>query len=379
MKQPVHPFSGFHLVAAFCVMAAAVSSMVSSFPLVAFSKTARLLLLFFYAGTGARLAIKGQEQRFFGWLMRAIEVTVYISAAAYFGARQAIFGNPNSLGAVMGVVGEPLLLWSVFIADRGSVLRRRRAFALIICLVLLFFSRSRAGILAALLSSLALAVFSRRRRLAFQISVAVLLTAVLAVAVTPSESDNEDIPTKPEDSSLKSFYLYKGRSDGGILGSRRSPWQEATATIKETPWFGTGFGTAANEFGDDVEVGLYSSNTHTVREHGNSFLAILESVGLLGVIPFAALVIMQIVNLGRAWFWLAKTGDIYDYAVPLTLVTTAGLVNACFEDWLFAVGYYLCVLFWIFAFALLDYLPKTAKTAAAQSIPTWSLHPVAGD
>jgi hypothetical protein len=38
-------------------------------------------------------------------------------------------------------------------------------------------------------------------------------------------------------------------------------------------------------------------------------------------------------------------------------VVTAGLVHAAFEDWMFAVGYYVCVFFWTMAFILVDVLP----------------------
>ena len=41
------------------------------------------------------------------------------------------------------------------------------------------------------------------------------------------------------------------------------------------------------------------------------------------------------------------------------MVLLAGLVHAGFEDWLFAVGYYVSVYFWIFAFILADLLPAT--------------------
>jgi hypothetical protein len=33
------------------------------------------------------------------------------------------------------------------------------------------------------------------------------------------------------------------------------------------------------------------------------------------------------------------------------------MVHAFFEDWLFAVGYYICVFFWALAFILLDFAP----------------------
>ena len=47
------------------------------------------------------------------------------------------------------------------------------------------------------------------------------------------------------------------------------------------------------------------------------------------------------------------------------MVVLAGLLHAGFEDWLFAVGYYLTVFFWVAAFLLMDVLPgeSTYQTA----------------
>jgi hypothetical protein len=46
-------------------------------------------------------------------------------------------------------------------------------------------------------------------------------------------------------------------------------------------------------------------------------------------------------------------------------VVLAGLVNAAFEDWLFAAGYYLCVLFWGLAFVLDDFVYISDQLAAS--------------
>jgi len=48
------------------------------------------------------------------------------------------------------------------------------------------------------------------------------------------------------------------------------------------------------------------------------------------------------------------------------MVVTAGLIHAAFEDWLFAVGYYICVFFWTFAFALDDLIPAEARAVATR-------------
>ena len=45
------------------------------------------------------------------------------------------------------------------------------------------------------------------------------------------------------------------------------------------------------------------------------------------------------------------------YSIPLAMVVLAGLIHANFEDWLFAVGSYISVYFWVFAFLLADLVP----------------------
>ena len=50
------------------------------------------------------------------------------------------------------------------------------------------------------------------------------------------------------------------------------------------------------------------------------------------------------------------------------MVVLAGLVHASFEDWLFAVGSYPCLFFWVFAFVLADILPDAAVVPAAGGV-----------
>ena len=47
------------------------------------------------------------------------------------------------------------------------------------------------------------------------------------------------------------------------------------------------------------------------------------------------------------------------------MVVLAGLIHANFEDWLFAVGSYLCLLFWVFAFELVDIIPHAVEVPVA--------------
>ncbi len=167
-----HPrFSTFHMVAMFTVLAALVSAAVSSFPVVSLMKALSLLLLFLYASTGARLALSGREEKFFPRLLFFVEIVVYGSAVAYLVLRRPIYGNPNSLGAIMGVVAVPLLFWGLLTAE-GRTRHRRAIFVFMLSVGLLFYSQARAGMLAAVVSCCLTCIALRRYRLLIQGTVA---------------------------------------------------------------------------------------------------------------------------------------------------------------------------------------------------------------
>lgn len=362
-----HPrFFSFHMVAMASVLAALVSAAVSSFPLLSFMKAASLLLLFLYACTGARLALGGREEKFFPRLLFFVEIVVYASAVSYLVVRRPIYGNPNSLGAIMGVVAVPLLFWGVLTAE-GSPRYRRAVLIFLLSVGLLFYSQARAGILAAVVSCCLTCVVLRRYRLLIQSTIAFVSMATLALALAPSQQIM-DMPLRHEGSSLIGSFLYKGREEQGVMGSRLTPWDETVSVIKEHPWFGSGFGTSLSGSDNDVAVGEYSTVTAATREHGNSYLAILEGVGLLGVLPFYALAIMLAVKVWGVFTWLRHTANFRHYVVPIAMVLAAGLIHAGFEDWLFAVGYYLCVFFWVLAFSFLDLLPSAVPAVVYRPI-----------
>ena len=356
MKDRQHYFGSIHLVALFAVSAALVSAFVSVYPTVSTLKAMSLLLLFMYAASGARLAIFGREELFFRWILMISEVLVYVSAVCYFVFGFPLYGNPNSLGAVMGVVCAPLLLWSVLTTEKPLV-RRRRTFTLLLCLLLLFFSQARAGMLAGVVTCALCCLALRRYRILIQGSVFAVLLAVLAVILTPPDTGLDGMPVQHEGASFASYFLYKGQDASGVLGSRASPWQETATVIKEHPWFGSGFGTSPVWDMPEIQVGKYNSTSMTTREHGSSYLAIAEWVGLLGVMPFVLLLVLLVWHLSRILLWVTRTQNARHFCVPVSLVLIAGLIHAGFEDWLFAVGYYLTVLFWVLAFSLLDLLP----------------------
>jgi O-antigen ligase len=361
-----YSLSTFHLLAFLCVVAALVSAAVSAYPHLAFLKATSLLLLFLYGSTGARMAVRERAVNFFSKLLLGCELLVYITAISYFIFRDEIFGNPNSMGAVMGVAAAPVLLWGILASERPTT-RWRRTFAFALALLLLFSSYARAGIVGALASCILLCLALRRYGLLLGgVGVALALAAFVAT-VTPLHQQ----PAK----SLAVAFVYKGRGEDGMLASRRPIWDETVSTIQQHPWLGSGFGTSPTTSEVVQQPGSFESFREATREHGNSYLAITEWVGVVGDIPFLALVILVAVNVGRALAQARRTGNVFSPAIPLAGVLAAGLVHAAFEDWLFAVGYYLCIFFWTLAFIMVDIVPLTAlssECAAPRTARAWA-------
>jgi O-antigen ligase len=355
ISDPRHRFTTLHLVAFFCVVAALVSAAVSAYSGTAFLKAMSLLLLFLYGSSGARLAVEGREERFFARVLTSCEVLVYVTAIAYFGFQYEIYGNPNSLGAIMGVAVAPIMLWGILISERPAA-RWRRTFAFALTLLLLFSSYARAGIAAAIVSCILLCIALRRYGLLIRgLGVALVLAALVSVTIP--------LHQRPTD-SLTSAFVYKGRRDEGIFASRRSVWDDTVSAIQEHPWFGSGFGTSKTSSEVVQQSRSFESLPQATREHGNSYLAITEWVGFVGDIPFFALILLLVANLARALAHLRRTGDTLSPLIPMAGVLAAGLIHAAFEDWLFAVGYYLCIFFWTLAFIMVDILPATAPLPA---------------
>ncbi len=361
--RPRH-FGSLHLVASLCVLSALVSAMVSEIPRTALLKVASLFLLFLYASSGARVAVAGREHKFIRDLVLACEVIVYLSAVCYFALGYGVFGNPNALGAIIGVVVVPVLLWAALVAETRG-LRQRRFFALALCGGLLYLANSRASTLAAIVVVLVFTVAVRHQRLLLQFAFVSLFFLTVMAVVNPSHMDEMV-------SSFTGRVVFKeSGTHHGLLGSRLSPWAETVSVINRSPknrLFGSGFGTS--ELGD-LRPDIGSSSVYTLegtnREHGNSYLALAEYLGLLGSVPFLVLLFMLVRILVRIYSWMRRTGNPHHYCIPLSLVAIAGLVHAGFEDWLFAVGSYLCLFFWVSVFLLIDLAPEP-KAALRMSV-----------
>ncbi len=342
-------FGVFHLVALFCVVSAFASASASATAIIGSLKAGSLFLLFLYALTGGRVALAGHERSFVRGLVLACEVLVFVVSACYF-AGFNVFGNPNNLGAIIGVVAIPVLLWAALVAeDRAQAQRRYTALAL--CGVLLYLTACRAALVADALLAIGLALALRRPGLLLRIAFAGALLLELMAVANPSHVGQ----VMDSLSGRLVFKLQGHPSHQGVFGSRETPWDDTIAAVKRHPLFGTGFGTS--DVGEEGS-GIQGSSIYTVegtnREHGSSYLAMAEYMGLLGILPFLLLLVLLMRTAAQAFRWMRRTGSPAHYAVPFALVTVAGIIHAGFEDWLFAAGSYLCVFFWVSAFLLVD-------------------------
>ena len=359
-RQQRRSFNAIHLIAALCVLAAVASALVSTRTQLSLLKTGSLLLLFLYASCGARVAVANREDSFFKGLILACEAVAFLSAFSYLALRYALFGNPNALGAIMGVAVVPVLSWSLLIAeDRAE--RHRRTLALVLAGYLLLTSWSRAGQLACVVTLVFMCIALRRTKLLAKGALALTFMVAIVGVFRPAEVSSGIV-------SFAEQVVYKGKADHGILESRKSPWQDTVAAIKDSPWFGTGFGTD-RMLRQLVPDSSFRTIEGSVREHGSSYMALLQYVGLLGVVPFALLLLLVIRNIFRTYTWMRRTRNPVNYALPLAMVCLSGLLHAAFEDWMFAVGYYLALFFWTSAFLLVDFLPHGSQAATSVTHP----------
>ena len=359
-KAPRRPFGSIHLIAFFCVSAAFVSATVSPWVQMASLKALSLLLIFTYCASGARLAVLGREERFFRGLIWGCEFAVCFTAICYFGLGDSFWGNPNSLGQAMSIGVFPILLWGWLTSDRPGEKLFRLA-ALLLCTYLVYFSLARAGMASITLVTLIFCFCLRQYKLLVKVVAFVLVMVAITGMLDPGALSKRL-------GDMKDTVLYKGHKEEGVMGSRKTPWEKTKASIKEHPWFGTGYGTAPTGEDPGFGFGVVSSSAETAREHGSSYMAIAEWVGLLGLMPFVAILGVTASNVWKVCAWMRRTADPRHYSIPLAMVVLSGLVHANFEDWLFAVGSYACVYFWVFAFVLADLVPAAVEVPSARVV-----------
>ena len=372
LTSPRGKFRTVHLVATFCVLTAFVSASVSQYVQMASLKALSLALLLLYCACGVRLAAVGRENKFFPAVILGAEAVVYVTAASY-ALGDAMWGNPNSLGAAMSIGVFPLLLWGWQTSD-GLVGKFRKLVALLICTYLVGFSLSRASMISVAVVIVTFCLCLHRYKLLAKIIAVVLFFVAIGGILAPDTLSQQT-------ERFEQAFLYKGHKEGGIFGSRKGPWEDSIASIRAHPWFGTGYGTSPTGADPGLSFGNVNSSSETSREHGSSYITIAEWVGLCGALPFVALLSLTFLNVWRVCRLMRWTSEVRYYSIPLAMVVLAGFVHAGFEDWMFAVGSYLSFFFWACAFILVDIVPDAdalQKKAGADAVRRGMLRYPAG-
>jgi O-antigen ligase len=345
-------FNYMHLLALFTVLAAFASGLVSVNPLLTSMKALSLAALFVYGSIGIRILWGRQPEVFLKRLCLSVEVLTYFTAACYAVSFE-VWGNANSLGVITSIICWPILLWWFLIAKtRGEYVRSRLALA--ICALLLVMSGSRASMAAAFFSAAVLLISARRYRTLLAGCSVALFALTLAYLTSPERFQ-----------SASESLLYKTGERGHLLQSRQAPWEKSLASFRDHPWLGFGFGVA--ETSVEWHGGFHTPGFQT-RERGSSYLYMLEGTGIAGTAPFLLLALGLILNCSRVFWWLRHTGSIHHPAVPAACLIVGALFHAAFEDWLLAVGYYMCVIFWSIALSLRDWMDCPAL-AIAPNVP----------
>jgi O-antigen ligase len=257
-------------------------------------------------------------------LLGCVPAYIFEWRQAYFmGNFKGSFYNANVLGHLIGMLGVP---YAVTVALRG---RSQFYVGLVLLSLLVFFqveSRSRAGVLSALISASYILLCVRKRLGA--LSRALLVFAVVAgiglVAAHPG-------------------FLLSKWDDMGVaspLGTRAYLWRAHLDAIDRRPLFGWGLGVNPVSFRD------YVPDNFVDTEKGSSYIALPEELG----VPFAAIVLTSFV-----FFAMAVTKSVRQdlrgagkalEALPVAIILS-GLVHALFESWLFYFGNPMSLLFWL--------------------------------
>lgn len=249
---------------------------------------------------------------------------------------QGLVLGPNMFGFLM-VISALWILWRINIDWLKLGKRNLWLVILIMTVVFLWMSRSRSSILAFIFTLGGLIKAFPIRKQFLRLYFVILIAAVI-FTVWPREIVE----------SLKSV-IHKEESAAAVgeedlFKARREAWEESWEASKKGGWFGGGYGVS---IGAGEWKGGWTAIGYT-REKGNSLLAIIEEIGIMGLI----LCILLWVSLGKhllSAFRMAK--DPQDrVAIGLVIGFLTGiLAQSQFEAWWVAPGSPEAVIFWSLA------------------------------
>jgi len=220
--------------------------------------------------------------------------------------------DPNVLGGFLVLVGG---LTAPQLASAAPLFRRRWVILFFGVQVLALYLTYSRGSLAGLAAGLLLVGLLRYRKL-----LGVAMLAGLLLLVLP--------PAQAYLSHLVEGLLLQDRATLMRVGEYR----DALSLIARYPWFGVGFTGSPDA---DLYVGV-----------SNVYLLIGETMGILGLVAFLAVLVLFFVHLWRAW--KGTTGPRHEALVlGCAAAVAGGMMGGIFDHYLFNLVYpHMSVLFW---------------------------------
>ena len=260
-------------------------------------------------------------------------------SAAGGGYYAGLTGNSNYLGWMMSVSVAPLL-WRVL--DRHASTRQKFIYVVLLVMAAYYLlqSQSRGSMLVVLCSCFGLLVVSgaSKKLLALGGGTLLLLVTLLAAPGFGGE--------------LYAKYVLKDTGlsmSAAFEKSRGAPTEESFAGAKQGGFLGAGYGVSVGADPSGYRGGL--SAVGYGREKGNSALAIIEEIGLIGLV-LVLLLLLHIFGMALKAYRMSYGREVRALIGLSTGLWFGLVVHFNFEAWLVAPGSAESLFFWGYIGAL---------------------------
>ncbi len=245
---------------------------------------------------------------------------------------RGLAGNSNMLGmfCAMSFIGA---VGAYANGDLGTRGRRLTLFVIILLLIISVWAKSRASLLIILFTGLGYMIGKGLLRRAIELSFVVWTAVIVDFAF-------------PEIMEFVEFHMIRkgGTVEEGVLFSRVEVWTESFDLALKGGWVGGGYGVTIGEtgFSEGLE-GLTALGYG--REKGNAQLAILEELGIIGLLLYV-IFLMVMFGLLVGAFKRAQSKKL-KISIGIAFGALTGFVaNSVFEAWWVAPGSPEAPFFW---------------------------------
>jgi len=242
---------------------------------------------------------------------------------------QGLVAGPNMMASLL-MMCTPLLVWRCYINWDKMSLRIFWLSCIGIEFIFLLKANSRAALVASILCCISI-VYSLGVRKWVPIVTSLLLLVPTLLLISPVIYE-----------LAVEKYVFKNASEKqGVLYTRATVWEESYRLAKLGGWTGGGYGVTIGD--DSFQAGLTSVGYG--REKGNSQMAIVEEMGLVGL-GFYILMFVTLYAYQLKMFFLSKNIELRVLLGISMGIITGMVFQSIFEAWWVAPGSPEFVYFW---------------------------------